>query len=186
MNPTILCGRMEMQALQLAYVSILLCLFLTVEKNSLPRRKAFQPYKSSCGTFSPRNNWLELIKRRSRKLTSECSMRVDWPNLCLGACVSVPGSGLEFFFLFLFFLSELHQASHARWRNITKGHMQKILHFHKCIQYMCGEDPRSLQLSALCCSLHIHHHTICHIHTSSVSKPTYKRKTRFIFIKPKI
>lgn len=38
MNPTILCGQMEMQAFQLAYVSISLCLFPSVE-NSLPRQK---------------------------------------------------------------------------------------------------------------------------------------------------
>lgn len=41
MNLGILCGQMEMQAVQLAYVSISLCLFLTVE-NSLQRQKSFQ------------------------------------------------------------------------------------------------------------------------------------------------
>lgn len=29
-----------------------------------------------------------------------------------------------------------------------KDHVKKILYFHKCIQYMCGGNPPSLQLSA--------------------------------------
>lgn len=115
---------MEMQALQLAYVSILLCLFLTVE-NSLPRRKAFYPCKSSWGTFSPQNNWLKLIEQKSGKLPSKCFMHVDRPTLCL----SRP---------WVWWLLAGHTCMFKRH---IKDHMKKILYFHKCIQYMLGEVP---------------------------------------------
>lgn len=39
MNPGILCGQMEMQVLQLAYVSILRCLFLTMKKQLSKAKK---------------------------------------------------------------------------------------------------------------------------------------------------
>lgn len=65
------------------------------------------------------------------------------------------------------------------FENHKKKRMKKIVYSHKCIQYMCRENPWSLQLPASCCSLHIHYRTICHIHTSCVSKQTYKRKTLF-------
>lgn len=136
MNPTILCGQMEMQALQLAYVSILLCLFLNVE-NSLPRRKAFHPCKSSCGTFSPQNNWLQLIRHRSRKVTSKCFMHVDRPNLCLSACAypcAWVGSGWEFY--------ELQQAAHACLRDIRKTIWKKYFIFINVYSTCVGETPR--------------------------------------------
>lgn len=51
MNPTILCGQMEMQAFQLAYVSISPCLFPSVE-NSLPKQKTFMaPYQIELRNF---------------------------------------------------------------------------------------------------------------------------------------
>lgn len=62
MNPSILCGQMEMQVLQLAYVSILLCLFLAVEKQLTKAKKQENFFSSS------KNNWLEFIKLKSLKL----------------------------------------------------------------------------------------------------------------------
>lgn len=56
-------------------------------KTAYRGEKLFHPCKSSCGTFSPQNNWLKLIKHRSGKRTTKCFMHVDQPNLCLIACV---------------------------------------------------------------------------------------------------
>lgn len=159
MNSTILCGQMEMQALQLAYVSILLCLFLTLE-NSLPRRKAFHSCKSSCGTFSPQNNWLELIKHRSRKLTSKCFIHADRPNLCFGVWVWLDP---EFY--------ESQQVTRAYLRDLRKTMWKKYFIFINVYSTCVGEIPRLYS-----CLRHV---TACiymiilfHIHASSVSKET--------------
>lgn len=143
MNPTILCGQIEMQALQLAYVSILLCLFLTME-NSLPKRKAFrlcrEDVEMCCGTFSPQNNWLNLIKYRCGKHT--CSMPVEWLHLC--ACMR------------LFF----KQVVQALLRDVGQVIWKKYFIFINVYSTCVGENPLSLQLSASCCTLHIYYHML--------------------------
>lgn len=74
MNPTILCGQMEMQAFQLAYVSISPCLFL-LWKTPYGGRKALWPHiRVNCRTFPTKDNWQKVM---NINLTLSC-MRNDY------------------------------------------------------------------------------------------------------------
>lgn len=72
MNPTILCGQMDMQAFQLAYVSISPCLFPSVE-NSLRRQKSFvASHQSELQNFSNQKEVTETYEHKT-----DCLMHAE-------------------------------------------------------------------------------------------------------------
>lgn len=155
MSPTILCGQVEMQALQLAYVSILLCLFLTAE-NSLPRRKAFHPCKRLWNFFTPKVIHWSQLDMNPWNLTASLVEVGTWISI-----KKKRSKGQTF-------LS----------RYIRTTIWKKYFYFHKCIQYMCGRNPRlysCLHHVAACIYSTLLYYWSCS--TQAFSLHTYKKKT---------